>query len=217
MAIKLDMAKSYGRVQWLFLRMSLCRMGFPECWIDFVSNCVEHCWFSVLVNGCPSGFFASSRGLRQGDRLFPSLFVLMSDYLSRGLDVVIKSHPNMIYKFRRDFPVSHLLYTDDVIIFTKASEDGLIRLMHFLDHYSLPTSQAVNIQKSNFLYYHRFVDEWGTAIHDLTGCQLGSMPITYLGVPLYKGFLKSDLFQGFKQKMLARIHELSHRYLSFGG
>ncbi|CAA0808147.1 Unknown protein, partial [Striga hermonthica] len=63
------MAKAYDRVEWLFLREALARMGFPERWISFVEACVEHCTFSVLVNGSPTDFFPLSRGLRQGDPL----------------------------------------------------------------------------------------------------------------------------------------------------
>ncbi|XP_042044045.1 uncharacterized protein LOC121789732 [Salvia splendens] len=66
LALKLDMAKAYGRVQWPFLLKVLEKMGFSPAWVGMVSRCISSCWFSVLVNGGPAGFFQSSRGLRQG-------------------------------------------------------------------------------------------------------------------------------------------------------
>lgn len=74
-AFKLDMAKAYDRVQWPFLLGVLQHMGFPPQWINLISRCIKDCWFSVLVNGVPSGFFHSTRGLREGDPLSLSLFV----------------------------------------------------------------------------------------------------------------------------------------------
>ncbi|KAL0329003.1 UNVERIFIED_CONTAM: hypothetical protein Sradi_4887000 [Sesamum radiatum] len=53
---KLDMAKAYDRVQWQFLYNVLRKMGFNEKWIQLVKNCIEQCWFSVLVNGDKAGF-----------------------------------------------------------------------------------------------------------------------------------------------------------------
>jgi hypothetical protein len=39
----------------------------------------------IFVNGTPSGFFQSSRGIRQGDPLSPLLFVVVMEALSRML------------------------------------------------------------------------------------------------------------------------------------
>ena len=41
--------------------------------------------FSVLINSAPSGFFGSSRRVRQGDSLSPFLFVLVMEAFSRML------------------------------------------------------------------------------------------------------------------------------------
>ncbi|KAH6779334.1 hypothetical protein C2S52_010571 [Perilla frutescens var. hirtella] len=63
-ALKLDMAKAYDRVQWPFLLGVLRHMGFPDQWVDMISKCIRDCWFLVLVNGVPTSFFPSSRNLR---------------------------------------------------------------------------------------------------------------------------------------------------------
>ena len=39
-----------------------------------------------MINGCPTHLFKSSRGLRQGFPLSPSLYILMVDSLSRKLE-----------------------------------------------------------------------------------------------------------------------------------
>uniref|UniRef100_A0A2N9FH95 Reverse transcriptase domain-containing protein n=1 Tax=Fagus sylvatica TaxID=28930 RepID=A0A2N9FH95_FAGSY len=83
---KLDIEKAYDHVKWEFLIYLLRRCGFPGKWCNWIWFCISTVQFSILVNGSPQGFFASSRGLRQGDPLSPLLFVIVMETLSRLMD-----------------------------------------------------------------------------------------------------------------------------------
>lgn len=79
---KLDIEKAYDHVNWNFLLKMLKDMGFGAKWIKWISFCIKTMKFSILVNGSPEGFFASERGLRQGDLLSSFLFLIAMEGLS---------------------------------------------------------------------------------------------------------------------------------------
>ena len=55
MALKLDMSKAYGRVEWSFLEEIIRRLGFKERWINLMMLCVKIVSYSILVNREPIG------------------------------------------------------------------------------------------------------------------------------------------------------------------
>lgn len=57
--IKLDMKKDFDYVSWDFLLFLLGKYGFGQKWYLWMKLCITTPKFFILVNGSPTGFFAS--------------------------------------------------------------------------------------------------------------------------------------------------------------
>ena len=66
--------------------------------------------------------FTPSRGIRQGDPIYPYIFVLCIERLSHGInDAVKRGHWNPIKLSRGGTLLSHLFFADDLILLAEAS------------------------------------------------------------------------------------------------
>jgi len=57
MVIKIDMTKTFDRVNHSFLFVVLSKFGFNEEIVSWISVCISEPWISPLMNGRPTYFF----------------------------------------------------------------------------------------------------------------------------------------------------------------
>ena len=104
-------------------------MGFGEKWSGWIKWCISTASFCVLVNGSPTGFFRSTRGLRQGDPLSPYLFVLgmkaLSSLINRAVRRGFLSGCRIRGREGGGIQVLHLLFADDMLVFCEDSQEQL--------------------------------------------------------------------------------------------
>ncbi|KAK9146665.1 hypothetical protein Sjap_006568 [Stephania japonica] len=91
--LKLDLAKAYDHVDWLFLDYVLMKKGIGAIWRKWIYGCISSVSFSVLINGKPQPRFATTRGMCQGCSLSPFLFIIVANVFSRMMKMFIYLPP----------------------------------------------------------------------------------------------------------------------------
>lgn len=61
--IKVDFEKAYDRVSWGFLRKIMMRLGANQLWCEWIDQCIFNAKIAILVNGVPSKWIKTKRGL----------------------------------------------------------------------------------------------------------------------------------------------------------
>ncbi|PKU87700.1 Putative ribonuclease H protein [Dendrobium catenatum] len=214
---KLDISKAYENLNWNFLYKILSLFGFGNSFISIIKNSIENCFFSVIINGKHNGFFKSVKGIRQGDTMSPALFIIAMEYLSRGLNDLFLRNPRLNFRTIRGFPISHLSFADDFILFTNGSINNISLLLDFLFNFHTHSGLSINKEKSTFIVSKSINQTKIHSIQRLCGFVPKALPITYLGTPIYKGKKRSFLFDNIFTKIEKKMNNWSSNFLSYGG
>ncbi|XP_070010394.1 uncharacterized protein [Nicotiana sylvestris] len=181
-------------------------MGFTERLIGLVFGLVSNNWYSILINGQAHGFFKTSRGVKQGDPISPTLFILAAEALSRGLNAL---HTNL-YFYGFGMPkwspkINHLAYADDMIIFSSSDEISLMLIMQVLNAYEVAYGKLVNKTKSD-VYLHYLIDmEVASKVEKITGIHRNDFSIIYLGCPIFYARRKLEYYQPLITKVMDKL------------
>ncbi|KAK4396610.1 hypothetical protein Sango_1497600 [Sesamum angolense] len=127
------------------------------------------------------------------------------------------THPTIFYQAPGRIRVSHLAYADDLMIFTTTCRQNMELLRELLRANERVSGQLINGSKSSFIVGRQASSLQTQAVQDVLGYQLKHLPVTYLGVPLYKGNRKACLFDSIISRLRDMLQGWAMTNLSHGG
>lgn len=78
--------------------------------------------FPILVHDKPVGFFSSTQGIRQGDLLLPSLFIILGEEFNKSIKLSYEQEKwKGILILHVGVLVTNFLFVDDTLLFAKVS------------------------------------------------------------------------------------------------
>ncbi|XP_015945213.1 uncharacterized protein LOC107470339 [Arachis duranensis] len=124
------------------------------------------------------------RGLRQGNPLFPFLFVLVVDVLHRMVSEAVRiGRISPLVVGRDSVELSHLQFADDTILFCPPEDETMKNYKRLLRWFELMSGLSINFEKSSLISIN-CEEQWVQRMCRLWGCKEDTLPMKYLGVPL---------------------------------
>ena len=213
----MDFEKAYDKVKWPFLQQALRMKGFDEAWRKQVESFVQGGNVGIKVNDDIGQYFQTLKGLRQGDPMSPILFNVVVDML-----VVLVNRAKQDGQVGGLIPhlveggVSILQYADDTIIFMKHDLVKARNMKLVLCLFEQLSGLKINFNKSELFCFGRAKEEQET-YKQLFGCELGTLPFTYLGIPIHHRKLTNKEWKCIEDRFEKRLSCWKGKLLSYGG
>ena len=144
------------------------------------------------------------------------MFLIAMEAFSLSLSKVVL-HPRFEFHPRcKQIKLSHLCFADDLFLFAKGNVDSIQITMDELTKFEAFSGMQVNRQKSA-VFLAGIEDSVKATILGMTGFNLGSLPMKYLGVPLISSKLSHSDCQPLLDKITVIIQSWTCNDLSFAG
>lgn len=138
------------------------------------------------------------------------------EYFTRQMQLIGTSpqfsfHPNC-----SSLNLNHLMFADNVLIFSKAYLPTLKMIMQVLTDFHVCSGLKANIAKSQVIFGGCDTDLQTDCLH-ITQFQEGSFPLRYLGVPITASKLSKNECRVLVEKIMGKVQLWSSRSFSFAG
>ena len=214
--LKIDFEKAYDKVNWDFLQQVMRMKGFNSVWCEWIHQFISRGSVGVKVNDDIGHFFQTRKGLRQGDPLSPTLFNIVADMLAILINrakedgQVAGLIPHLV-----DGGVSILQYADDTIIFMEHDLEKALNMKLILCIFEQLSGLKINFHKSE-IYCFGKAKEAESEYTQLFGCELGSLPFTYLGIPIHFRKLRNGDWKVVEDRFEKKLSSWIGKLLSYG-
>lgn len=188
------------------MKQALIAYGFNGLWVDLVMKLVSSVSYKYKVNGFLSQSIIPQRGLRQGDPLYPYLFILVADVLSHMIIKAQEQNRIQGITWGDHGPVlTHLFFADDALLFARASPEEVYQLVTILNCYSMASGQKINVTKSGLICGKLINPILKQNLARILNMRLWENPGKYLGLPGDWGRVKTSALAWLKERILAKL------------
>jgi hypothetical protein len=208
---KIDISKAFDSLSWEFLLEVLRRRGFGVIFRYLICDILRSAVTSIMINGERGPPINLARGVRQGDPLSPTLFILAMDTLQAAMRWAVE------HGLLADLGLSQAIprvsiYADDAVLFFRLTVGDLEVISTILKIFADSLGLKINLQRSHTTCI-RCDDDTALLVANHFKCIRQDFPIVYLGIPLTMGRLRrtdiwpvidkfSGKLKGWKPKLL---------------
>ncbi|KAA3479708.1 LINE-1 reverse transcriptase isogeny [Gossypium australe] len=162
--------------------------------------------------------FKPVRGIRQGYPLSPYLFVLCMEWLGHLIRSKMSTGRWTPIRLSRSGPsLSHLFFTDDLVIFSKAEMGQALLLKEILRRFCNFSGHKISERKSSMFFSKSVDSSLGDQISQFFVFQKVLNLGTYLGVPLLHDRVTKSTLEFVIEKVRGKLQNWEARKLSFAG
>ncbi|XP_059639491.1 uncharacterized protein LOC132281844 [Cornus florida] len=188
-----------------------------NAFVNWISQCITTPTYTISLNSELFGFFKGKRGIRQGDSISPLLFVLATEVLTLTINHKVRSNPYFKFHWRcKKLSITHLIFANDILVFSYANLDSVQTILEAFKLFCSFSGLQMNPSKCKA--YLSNVDSQSKAnILALLQFDVGSLPTTYLGLPLSATAIKARDCQTMVERITRRVGSWTSKFLSYVG